>query len=81
MERSRIEEFGSILRFLTPIMLAVIGYTSIQYLAAIDRKFENIDNKFNKFMESYHFMDKRVDRLEYRVFGEQAIRTTSSLDN
>lgn len=67
--REKIEGFASIFRFLTPILIAVLGYISIKYLSSIDDKFNNIDSKFSSFIISYHIMDKRIDRLEYKQFG------------
>lgn len=70
MVREKLEEFGTLLRFLTPILIAVIGWISIQYLSAINRKFDNIDYKFETFMQIYHNLDKRVLHLEDKVFPE-----------
>lgn len=67
--RSKIDDFGSIFRFLTPIMLAIFGYISVQYLSLINQRFEKIDGKFDTFIESYRLIDKRIDKLEWRVFG------------
>ena len=74
MTREKLEDFGSIFRFLTRVLIAVVGYISIQYLSSISNKFDNIDSKFSSFLESYHTMDKRVDKLEYKVFNEGNIR-------
>lgn len=81
MNRSKIDEFGAIFRLITPILIGIVGFFSIRYLSSIDQNFQNINNKFDAFIESYHKMDKRVDRLEYRVFGDKTIQTRSSLDN
>lgn len=67
----RMDEFGAIFKFLTPIMLGIFGYISIQYLSSINRRFEIIDQKFDTFISTYHLIDKRVDRLEYKVFGTE----------
>jgi hypothetical protein len=67
--RKNLESFGISLRFLTPILIAIVGYFTIQTLSSIDNKFEKIDNKFNMFLTTYHEMDKRVDRLEYKSAG------------
>ncbi len=64
--RKNLENIGVSFRFLTPILIAIIGYFTIQTLNSIDTKFERIDIKFQSFLSSYHEMDKRVDRLEYR---------------
>jgi hypothetical protein len=68
--REKIEEFGMIFRFLTPILIGIVGWITIQYLSSIDHKFNSIDNKFSDFIESYHAVDKRIDKLEYKVFGQ-----------
>jgi len=68
--REKIEEFGAIFRFLTPILIGAVGWISIQYLSSIDHKFQNIDDKFGTFLESYHKVDKRLDKLEYKVFNQ-----------
>lgn len=52
-------------------MLAVFGYISITYLSSINRRFEKIDDKFDTFINTYRLIDKRVDRLEYTVFGDK----------
>lgn len=70
MVREKIEEFGMIFRFLTPILIGIVGWITIQYLSSIDHKFNSIDNKFSDFIESYHAVDKRIDKLEYKVFGQ-----------
>lgn len=80
MERSRIDDFGSIFRFLTPIMLCIFGWISIQYLSLINIRFENIDKKFDNFLESYHIIDKRVDILEYEVFKKRKIITATTVE-
>lgn len=68
--REKLEEFGAIFRFLTPILIGIVGWVSIQYLSSIDKKFNNIDDKFGSFIESYHSVDKRINKLEYKVFGQ-----------
>ena len=65
----KINDLGVIFRFITPIMLGIIGFVGIKYLDSIDHKFASIDMKFDNFIETYHLIDKRVDKLEYRVFG------------
>lgn len=67
--KDRIDAIGHVLRFVTPTVIAVFGWISVTYLSSIDRKFEQIDNKFDTFIQSYHIIDKRVDRLEYKVYG------------
>ena len=80
--RSKIDDFGSIFRFLTPIMLAIFGFISTAYLSSINQRFEKIDEKFNMFIQTYHLIDKRVDRLERKVFGskEREFQSTSALE-
>ena len=68
--RDKIEEFGSIFRFLTPILITILGWISIQHLSSISHKFDNIDSKFNTFIETYHNLDKRVLHLEDKVFPD-----------
>lgn len=68
--KERLEEFGTIFRFLTPILIGIVGWITIQYLSSINSKFDNIDAKFSSFLESYHAIDKRVDKLEYRIFKQ-----------
>lgn len=64
---SNLEKFGVSFRFLTPVLIAVVGYFTVQTLNSIDNKFEKIDMKFETFIASYHEMDKRVDRLEQKT--------------
>jgi hypothetical protein len=71
MTKERIENLGSLFRFLTPLLIAAIGWITINYLSTITKKFEMIDSKFDVFLETYHTMDKRIDKLEYKVFGEK----------
>ncbi len=61
---------GSIFRLITPILIAVLGSISIMYLKSISLKFDKIDAKFDNFTEKYGIVDKRLDRLEYRIFNE-----------
>lgn len=68
--RNRIENLGVTFRFLTPILIAIVGYFTIQTLGSIDKKFEKVDIKFDMFLESYHEIDKRVDRIEWKMNGE-----------
>lgn len=70
-QRSKIDDFGIIFRFLTPMLIGVLGYISIQYLSSISKKFDSIDLKFDSFLISYHMIDKRLDKLEYKVLGEK----------
>ncbi len=65
----KLNDIGVSFRFITPLLIAVIGWFTIQYLNSIDKKFEKIDIQFASFIESYHLMDKRVDRLEDRNSG------------
>ena len=80
VQRSKIEDFGAIFRFLTPILITIIGYITLHYLADINKRFEKIDNKFDVFIETYHIIDKRIDRLEYKVFGERVEQYSSIAD-
>lgn len=68
--KNKIDEFGSIFRFVTPLLIGVLGWTSVSFLSSIDYNFKSINKKFEVFLESYHAMDKRVDRLEYKVFKD-----------
>ncbi len=68
--KTGIQFIGEILRFVTPVLIGVFGYISITYLSSIDKRFERIDSQFSAFMLSYHAMDKRIDRLEYKIFNE-----------
>lgn len=71
MTKEKLESFSSIFRLITPILIAAIGWVTITYLSTITKKFEMIDSKFDVFLETYHTMDKRIDKLEYKVFGEK----------
>lgn len=71
MTRDKLDSIGSIFRLLTPLLIGVIGWITITYLSTITKKFETIDSKFDSFIESYHVMDKRIDKLEYKVFGTE----------
>lgn len=66
MTRERVQIIGEMLRWVTPLLIAIVGYVSITYLSSIDRKFQNIDNKFDSFIISYHAMDMRITRMEDR---------------
>lgn len=68
--KERIQEFGEIFRFVTPILIAIVGFVTISYLSSIDAHFKKIDDKFDTFIDTYHIVDKRLDRVETRVFGE-----------
>lgn len=68
--KERIDNFGSIFRFLTPILIAIIGYVTIQFLSSISLKFDRIDVKFDTFLAKYEALDKRVDKLEYKVYDD-----------
>lgn len=69
MVQEKINNIGEILRLITPLLIGIIGWFSISYLSSIDKKFTKIEDKFDNFITSYHLIDKRVDKLEYRVFG------------
>lgn len=69
MTKERLQIIGEVLRFITPLLIGIIGYVSIAYLSSIDKRFGVVDTKFDSFLVSYHDMDKRVDKLEYKVFG------------
>lgn len=71
MTRDRIDLLGSIFRFITPMLIAICGWFTINYLSDISKKFDKIENKFDTFLASYHEIDKRVDKLEYKVFGDE----------
>ena len=68
--RRNIEKIGVSFRFLTPVLIAIVGWFTVQTLNSIDRKFEKVDVKFETFLQSYHSIDKRVDILEYRINGK-----------
>jgi len=84
MNTSRLSRFDSFMRGLNTMLLGVLGWVSIQYLSSINQNFKNIEGKFEKFFEMAVKMDKRVDRLEYKVFDNKDLRnkiyktTTSS---
>lgn len=67
--RDKVDQLGAMFRLITPVMIAIIGFFGVKYLNSIDTRFLSIDNKFDTFISTYHLMDKRVDRLEYKVFG------------
>lgn len=73
-DKNSIDKFGALFRLVTPLLIAIVGFFSIKYLDSIDKNFDSIKTKFDTFLESYHVMDKRVDRLEYKVFGNQGNR-------
>lgn len=68
--RRNIENIGVSFRFLTPVLIAIVGWFTVQTLNSIDSKFEKVDVKFETFLQSYHSIDKRVDILEYRINGK-----------
>lgn len=68
--KERIEVLGEMFRFITPVLIAIVGYVSISYLSSIDRRFENINSKFDSAVISYHLMDKRIEKLEIKVFNQ-----------
>lgn len=70
MTKEKVDVIGSMFRFITPLLIAICGWFTINYLSSIDSKFDKIETKFDTFVTSYHDMDKRVDKLEYKVFGE-----------
>lgn len=60
------------------VLLTIIGFFCIKYLSSIDdnfkemkAQFKDVNNKFDAFISSYNLMDKRVDRLEFQVFGQK----------
>lgn len=65
--KEKIEEVGLTFRFLTPILIGIVGYMTVSLLGEINKKFEKIDVKFDVLIETQNSMDKRVDRLEYRI--------------
>lgn len=69
MTTDKVDGYGKIFRFLTPLLIGFFGWVTVAYLANIDRKFEKIDTKFDSFIDFYHQIDKRVQKLEDRVFG------------
>jgi hypothetical protein len=66
----RIERISITFRFLTFVLIGVVGWFIVHYLGNIDTKFEKVDNKLDMFVKTYHTVDKRLDRLEVRNFGE-----------
>ena len=71
LSKDQINAISEMLRWITPTAIAVFGFISVSYLGSIDKRFEQIDSKFNTFLDSYHAIEKRVNKLEYRVFGQQ----------
>lgn len=63
-----VNNFGTIFRFITPIMIVIFGWIGSAYLNNLDKHFERMDNKFDTFMEKVAKADKRLDKLEYVVF-------------
>lgn len=80
MTREKIDVIGALFRFITPLLIAVCGWFTIQYLSDISKKFDKIDNKFDFFLESYNKMDKRVDRLEFRADNLEYLVSTNPLN-
>lgn len=68
--KEQIEKFGEIFRFITPILIAFVGWVTISYLSSIDSHFKKVDDKFDIFIETYHVVDKRLDRVETKLFGD-----------
>lgn len=68
--KEKADELGATLRFITPILIAIVGWVTINYLSSIDRHFDKIDEKIDDFLAQYQKMDTRVTKLEYKVFKE-----------
>lgn len=60
-----------IFKFLTPILIGTIGTITVMYLSFISSNFERMNVKFDSFLDKFSVMDKRVDRLEYRVYDDK----------
>lgn len=80
MTKEKIDTLGAMFRFVTPILIAIVGFFTVNYLGDISRKFDKIENKFDTFLQSYHIIDKRVDQLEYKVFGAKKYETATTID-
>jgi len=63
-----VNNFGTIFRFITPIMIVLFGWIGSTYLNSLDKKFEKMDSKFDVFLEKITSADKRLDKLEYVIF-------------
>lgn len=66
--QQKTEIFATLFRSLTMLLIGVIGWISVTYLQSIDSRFQRMDDKFNIFMENQHLIDKRMVRVEDRVF-------------
>lgn len=67
---NNIERLSITFRFLTPILIGIVGWFIVYYLGNIDKRFAGVDSKLETFVKTYHVVDKRLDRLEVRNFGE-----------
>lgn len=61
--------YGKIFRLITPILILILGWMIQSFYNGMDRRFEKWDTKMDSFILENHLIDRRVDKLEYKVFG------------
>lgn len=74
MTREKIEEIGSMLRLITPALIAIIGTMIVVNLGEINKKFDSLNNRFDSFLVAQSSIDKRVLRLEYKIYGDHDLK-------
>lgn len=52
--------------FLTPFLIAIVGFLTVRTLNSIDEKFEKFEQKMDRFMVISYDIQVRVQRLEDR---------------
>lgn len=77
-QKSKLENFGSIFRFITPILIVALGYF-------INNKFDNWDKDIREIRVISQSHGNRLTHLEWAVFRKDnnegdIYKTTSSID-
>lgn len=69
LSKDSADGLGKVFRFVTPALILLLGWMLQTFYVSMDRRFERWDTRMDSFIEQNHLLDRRVDKVEYKVFG------------
>ena len=73
----KINGYGSIFRFITPILIAVVGYLLSTGMAKIEKKIDDLDTHFTNHLSHHQDLEvgyaDRLAKIESNRFSQQDI--------
>lgn len=69
LSNDRSSGFGKIFRFITPVLILYVAWTGNKFFEFAGEQIRDMKTDIKTFMQTQANTDKRVDRLEWKVFG------------